>query len=403
MTVTLARAEAPEVSVLIVTYGGWDLARQALEAVRDHTRRPSEVIVVDNASPDGTGERLRTEVRGATVVLNGRNVGFGPAVNQAAALARGRYLALLNSDALVRPGWLEPLVERLQGDPTVGAVVSRLLNADGTVQEAGSLLWSDGSTLAFGAGAAGGDPAYRFARTVDYGSAACLLIRRSVFLDVGGFDPAYVPAYCEDVDLCLALRELGLRTVYEPRSDVVHVRFGSTDASAAAGLIEANREVLRHRRAGALARQVAPPGPHHPHREVAGRDAHAHDRVLVVADRAPRTLLLALAAAFPDGRVTVLSTGGPPDPETADELARAGVEVAFPDDLERWFGARLFHVSAAVAVGPELPAAVAELLRRTQPQAPVIESGPRPDPSAVIERLGAVGVVADAGGPRRGP
>jgi GT2 family glycosyltransferase len=393
MTLSLARADPPEVSVLMVTYGGGDLARRALEAIGEHTERPFEVIVVDNASPDGTGEVLERQVRGATVVRNRRNVGFGPAVNQAAALARGRYLALLNSDALVRPGWLEPLVARLEADPTAGAAVSRLLNGDGTVQEAGSVLWSDGSTLAVGAGASADDPAYLFARTVDYGSAACLLIRRSVFLEAGGFDPAYAPAYCEDVDLCLALRRRGLRTVYEPRSEVVHVRFGSTDASAAARLIEAHREILRRRWADVLAGQVAPADADHPHREMAARDGDAHDRVLVVGDRPPGPLVTALAGAFPRARITLLAPAA--DPRAIEELGEARVEVAQPaPGLGAWFEARLFHLSAVVAVGP-VPAEVGQQLRRTQPQAAVVEVGEAPDPAAVVADLASVGMVPE--------
>lgn len=373
MTVVLARAERPLVSVLLVTYGGWEWARKALEAVRDHTTLPYEVVVVDNASPDGTGRRLGTEVAGATVVLNSRNVGFGPAVNQAAALARGGYLALLNSDALVRPGWVEPLIAALESDPGAGAAVARLVNLDGSVQEAGSVLWSDGSTLAVGAGAGADDPAYRFRRLTDYGSAACMVLRRSDFLAVGGFDPAYLPAYCEDVDLALTLGHRGLHMVYEPRAEAVHVRFASTDERRAARLIEANRTILRRRWERELRSRVPPPDADHPHRLIAGRDAPTPDRVLVVGEAPPRGLLLHLAAAYPAGRITSLSIADPLEGAVVDELVAAGVEVAGTEgDLAAWFDARLFHVSAAVVLGPAAFAAVGAELARTQPHAPLI-------------------------------
>jgi GT2 family glycosyltransferase len=379
----LPRTERPVVSVLMVTYGGWELARKALEGLRDHTEVPYEVVIVDNASEDGTGRRLEAEVVGATLVLNDRNVGFGPAVNQAAALARARYLALLNPDALVRRGWLEPLIQALERDPGTGAAVARLVNLDGTVQEAGSLLWSDGSTLAFGAGADPSDPAFRFRRSTDYGSAACMLVRRADFLAVGGFDPDYLPAYCEDVDLALSLRRRGLRTVYEPRSEAVHVRFGSSDEGRAARLIQANREILRRRWPEDLRKRLPPADEDHPHRLVAARDAQAVDRILVAAGALAGPVLLELGAAYRRGRVTYVATGGPPDGPTMEELLDAGVEVAgSPDDLGRWFHLRLFHASAAVVLGTEAFGAVAGHLRRTQPQAPILyDLGTAPVPS----------------------
>lgn len=386
----------PEVSILMVTYGGYELARRALSAVVEHTPVPFEVVVVDNASPDGAGERLRRELDGATVVLNDRNVGFGPGVNQAAALARGRYLVLLNSDALVRPGWLEPLVETIEVVPAAGAVVSCLLNEDGTVQEAGSILWADGSTLALGAGAAPEDPVHRFRHTVDYGSAACMLIRRSTFLDLGGLDPAYLPAYCEDVDLALRLRQRGLRTVYEPRSEVLHVRFGSSDESAAARLIERNREVLRARWKDVLAGHLPPADDDHPHRLVAARDAHVPDRLLVVAARPPRDLLRRLARALPEALITSLSTLEAAPPDAARELADAGIEVSAPPaEPEVWFRARLFHFAAVVVVGAP-PPRIAGAIDDTQPQAPAI---PVPGDDAgsahgLVERLAGVGVAS---------
>jgi O-antigen biosynthesis protein len=360
--IRLPQAERPLVSVIVVTFGGWDLVERALRALADHTSLPFETIVVDNGSPDGTGDRVREEVTGARVLLNGRNVGFGPANNQGAGMARGRFLVLLNPDALVRPGWLPPLVEVLEEDPRAGAVVPLLLNEDGTVQEAGSLLFSDGSTLALGAGADASDPAYRFRRVTDYGSAACLAMRRSDFAAVGGFDPAYLPAYVEDVDLQLALRAQGLRTVYQPRSEVVHARFSAAGRTEGDRLIERNREVLRRRWAAALA-ELPPPVPALDSPVVvAARDRKAVDRVLVVGEA--DGILTALADRFPEGRITGLGTV--PDPG----LLALGIEVLpFPEDPDGWFRARRFHYSAAILLGPGAQARSGGHLDEHQPQA----------------------------------
>lgn len=393
--VALSPSASPLVSILIVTYGGWEWCRRALEAVARHTDLPHEVIVVDNASPDGTGRRLVDDVRGATVMLNPRNVGFGPAVNQAAAAARGRFLALLNPDAEVQPGWLPPLLESLERRIDVGAVVGRLLNVDGSLQEAGSLVWSDGSTLALGAGEDPADPAHRFPFSPDYGSAACLVIRRATFLEVGGFDPAYLPAYCEDVDLALRLGDHGLRVRYEPRCTVVHGRFAASGERGAARLIERNREILRSRWGHALGARVPPSDPDHTHRVTAARDAAALDRLLVVGRPTPRAALLALAARFPDDRVTWLATGTAPDGAAIDELARAGVEVASPDRPEAWLEDRLFHFSAVVLLGAEAAAALGRGVEWSQPQAELVYAfdGPAAGPA---ERGAEVSAVARA-------
>jgi O-antigen biosynthesis protein len=383
-------SSTPEVSVLVVTYGGWEWTERALRSLREHTGVGYEVVIVDNDSPDDTPIRLRREVRGARVVLNESNEGFGPANNAAAELARGEVLVLLNPDALVRPGWLPPLLETL-GDPGVGAVVPRLLNLDGTVQEAGSLVWAEGSTEAVGAGAPADDTVHRFRRTTDYGSAACLAIRRDTFLAVGGFHPGYVPAYCEDVDLALSLRARGLSTVVDPRSDVVHVRFGAVGEGTAARLIRQNRKLLMERWGHELADRPPPFRADRPHRLWAGRDREAVERFLVIAETPDRLLLMGLVRAQPMSRVTSLSRSGAGTPQLLD----AGIEdVRFPDDLGGWLRDRRFHYSAVVVVGSR-PEGLGALLEDSQPQAEVIETSAQADPGRVLSLLERSGIFPE--------
>ncbi|HYA00338.1 MAG TPA: glycosyltransferase family 2 protein, partial [Candidatus Binatia bacterium] len=118
--------------------------------------------------------------------------------------------------------WLRALVEVAESAPRIGAVGSRLLDPDGTLQEAGSILWSDGSTQPVGRGLPAGNTKYERVRDVDYCSACGLLVKREAWEAVGGFDERYHPAYYEDVDLCLSLRAHGYRTVYAPEARVVH-------------------------------------------------------------------------------------------------------------------------------------------------------------------------------------
>jgi GT2 family glycosyltransferase len=364
----LPPAADPILSVVMVTYGGWDWPLRALAALEEHTLVPFEAICVDNASWDGTGELLEDLVDGVRLVRNRRNLGFAGAANQAAELARGDYLCFLNPDCLVTPGWFRPLRDALSRRG-VAAVIPRFLDPDGRLQEAGSVVDSQGWTEAVGRGAHADDPAYLFPRVVDYGSGACLVIRRQAFFAVSGFDPAYFPAYCEDVDLSFRLAARGLRTMYEPRSSVVHAGTVSTNNVTRDRLIERNRRLLLERWGERLAdRPPLTELDERPGRFLALRDALTPDRVLVIPNgdlelaKGARARASHMAGRWPDARVTLVESA--PD-GSLEELLAAGVEVVTPLDLGGWLEARRFHYSAVLGGGPELE----EVLERAQPQA----------------------------------
>ena len=372
------RVERPIVSVVMVTYGRWDWITRAFDALVKHTPPIYEVIVVDNASPDGTGERLAASLTGARLIRNEKNFGFGAGVNIGASHSAGRFLCILNSDALVQPGWLEPTLELLERDASVASVVPRYLSLDGTLQEAGALVSGDGTTVALGAGE---DPEafeYRFPREVDYGTAACMLVRRSAFVEVGGFDPAYPMGYCEDVDFGFRLQEKGLRTVYEPRSRVAHAGGASSTPWEIERLVGLNTRVLRARWPHKLARRpsLAERGAH-PYRVIAARDAEINDRVLVVAREVPPGegsragwLLARLVSRWPNARVTLLAADAARAGEFAPAWLEQGIEVACaPADANRWFRERLLHESVVIVMGAACAAAFGADVRTTQPQA----------------------------------
>jgi O-antigen biosynthesis protein len=375
----------PAVSIVIVTYGQRDLVERSLQAIQRNTEPPYEVVVVDNASPDGTAEFLASEVNGAQLLLNEENEGFLLGSNRGAEAARARYLCFLNSDAFVEPRWLPPLLEMFDRWPAVGAVVPLMLNPDGTVQEAGSVVDYLGWALAFGDGKDSDRFEYRFTREVDFGSAACLVTPRSVFGDVGAFDPVYAPAYFEDVDYCFKLKARGLRTMYEPRSQVVHVRSATASTKGAQQLTERNRSTFFERWNERLAtRPRLRELPTHPHRLAAARDAEAIDRILVIDDRVPHfdrgsgdtrmsRLLADLANLYPDGRITLVAADGRRADRYAPPLLKRGIEVACPPvDWRQWFELRPFHYSVVIVSRAVNFERFGELLRQTQPQALVV-------------------------------
>src|SRR5579885_3269240 len=121
------RCDAPEVSVVVVTYNAWEWTERALRALIDTTEAAYELVVIDNASRDETPQRL-AEIDNARVVHESVNRGFGVAANLGAIMSRAPRVLLLNSDAMVQPGWLPPLLDVLDGEDDVAAVGSRLDN-----------------------------------------------------------------------------------------------------------------------------------------------------------------------------------------------------------------------------------------------------------------------------------
>ena len=370
---------APLVSVVMITYGGDRWIRPAVDALAANTDARYELIIVDNNSPQST-RTLLSGLSGATVILNDRNIGFGPGANQGVLHATGRYVCILNSDAFVEPGWLPPLLECLEEDPLAGAAVPALIHLDGRLQEAGGVVGCDGSTRALGDGDDPESLPYRFRRYVDYGSAACLVMRRSVFAQIGGFDPAYPMGYCEDVDLCFALRELGLRTVYEPRSRVVHVRWGSSSRVEAERRVFANQPILLARWRERLAGRPSFAQPPFPAYDVLqARDADALDRILIVTDSAwgwPGSLSQRLqdiatemVRSWPDTRVTMLLGEAEISSPLAASLLHARIELACEPDWSTWFEARRYHYSAVLVSGPGAFERFDALIAATQPQA----------------------------------
>ncbi len=220
---------AAEVSIVIPVLERVDRLSACLRSLAAlNPLQVHEVIVVANGTPESALAMLPEPSR-LVIVPSSVNLGFAGGCNWGARFARGRHLVLLNDDTEVEPGWLHALVKVAETDPRIGAVGSRLLEPDGTLQEAGSVLWSDAGTYQVGRGLPAGSGAFDRVRNVDYCSACGLLVRRSAWDAVGGFDEGYFPAYHEDVDLCLALLSHGFRTVYAPQARLRHYRGASLE------------------------------------------------------------------------------------------------------------------------------------------------------------------------------
>jgi GT2 family glycosyltransferase len=223
--------DAPAISVIVLAWRLTEPLVACVAAVRAQRGAPvTEVIVVVNG-PDPDVRAAAARSGADRVVESPVNLGFGGGVGLGVAEAHGSSLVFLNDDATPQPGWLAALAGRAAADPSIGAVASLLVEADGTLQEAGSRVLRGGGTRQWGRGLSRQEAEAEgllTARDIDYGSAAALLVRREAFEAVDGFDPRYEPAYYEDVDLQLRLRSAGWRVVLEPTAVVVHVSGGST-------------------------------------------------------------------------------------------------------------------------------------------------------------------------------
>lgn len=195
-----------------------------------------ETILVDNASSDGSAGMVRERFPWVRLVENGENVGFARANNQGIALAQGRYVLLLNSDTVLRPGALEALVAFMDAHPAAGACGARLLNADGTLQPAAHPMLTPGRELwrllfLERIRPRATYPMHRWdivtPRRVEVIKGAALLLRRAALDQVGPLDEGYF-MYTEEVDLCYRLAAAGWELWYMPAAEVVHYGGSST-------------------------------------------------------------------------------------------------------------------------------------------------------------------------------
>lgn len=341
---------SPRATIVIPSLRQAHLLYQTLESLlATFAEEPFELVIVDNAS-DGETQALLDRLRNVRVQRNERNLGFGAACTIGARLACAPYVCFLNNDTMVTPGWLQALVATLEREHDCGAVGSRLIHTDGRLQEAGGTIWRDGSGWGYGRGLDPTAPEVSYRREVDYCSAASLLVRRDLFLELGGFDERYAPAYYEDTDLCLGIWAAGGRVVYEPRSTVFHLEFGSSGEARAVELHRRNQQRFAAKWGHLLGERPAPAFENLPR----ARDRRAGRRVLVADDRVPNS---GRGSGFPRARallealvqlgfvVTFMPTTDPTpyEPETS-ELQQLGVEVLH--------GARDIH--ATLAERPEL-------------------------------------------------
>ena len=212
----------PKVSIIIPVYNEFHYTYCCLKSILRNSGDVSyEVIIANDCSTDLTRD-IKKIVDNINVVTTKENVRFLLNCNNAAKYAKGKYIIFLNNDTQVQENWLKPLVELIESDDKIGMVGSKLIYPDGMLQEAGGILWRDGSAWNYGNRKNPSDPEYNYVKEADYISGAAIMIRKNLWNKIGGFDQNFAPAYYEDTDLAFEVRKHGYKVMYQPLSMVVH-------------------------------------------------------------------------------------------------------------------------------------------------------------------------------------
>lgn len=220
--VVFPKVENPEVSIIIPVYNQIHYTYACLKSILENSKDVSyEIIIANDCSTDVTTE-INKFVENITVVTTKENLKFLRNCNNAAKYAKGKYILFLNNDTQVQENWLRPLIDLIEKDDSIGMVGSKLVYPDGRLQEAGGIIWDDASGWNYGRLSNPQDPEFSYVKECDYISGASIMIKHSLWKEIGGFDERFVPAYYEDSDLAFEVRKRGYKIMLQPLSIVVH-------------------------------------------------------------------------------------------------------------------------------------------------------------------------------------
>lgn len=235
----------PLVSIIIPCFNQFKYTFKCINSIYHNTQSSVtyEIILVDDYSSDKTKE-IESHFPNITVIRNSKNRGFLKNINHAAKHAAGKYLLLLNNDTIVLENWLSSMLDAFQNFEGVGVVGSKLIFPNGMLQEAGGYVTKDQHFGNYGKFKSIFDPRFNYIREVDYVSGACLMIKTELWKDLEGFDEIYLPAYFEDTDLCMRVRQKGHKVIYTPFSNIIHfesISYGMNPTSGKQKQMEKNQ------------------------------------------------------------------------------------------------------------------------------------------------------------------
>jgi GT2 family glycosyltransferase/glycosyltransferase involved in cell wall biosynthesis len=370
---------SPAVSIVIPVYNHFAHTRTCLESLAANPGSIGfEVIVVDDCSSDATPELL-PRIGGIRVLRNAQNLGFIGACNAGLAAARGDYVVFLNNDTAVQPGWLEALVSTFTSRPDCGLAGAKLVYPDGRLQEAGGIVFNDGSGWNYGRFGDPADAACNYVREVDYCSGAAIMLRRDLLAELGGFDPLYAPAYYEDTDLAFRVRARGLKVYYQPAAVVVHFEGVSSGTDTSSGVKRyqvVNQQKFLDRWRDVLASHPAPGTP-----IPIAREHRVRGRVLVIdactptpdQDSGSVRMVNTMRALIDLGwKVAFVAENRAWDPKYTPPLQQLGVEMLYHPwfaDAPKWLAEHGDEIDCVVLSRHYVAAPLIDVLKAYAPRA----------------------------------
>lgn len=286
-TLSVPASNYPSISVIVIsTMPEYLLA--CLRTLQEQRFEEMEIILVDNApsgAPIGTstGEmtRLLGRVQGVRIIRGSEGAPFVQSVNRAAQESRGEFLLLLSPGLQMQLGAMRAALDTIRTSTDIGAVGAKLVLANGTIHEAGSIFWQEGSFTAYGRGEDALAPAYNFRRRVDSCSEIFLLTRKNVWNRLGGLDETFARSRGEVMDYCARLWERGLQVVYEPSATGIYYKLGDADPGSSPGIQGQVLFSLRH------AKLLSDHAHNQRSSQLAARSSDDRTRVLILDDCAP--------------------------------------------------------------------------------------------------------------------
>lgn len=231
-----------DASIIVISYNKLPYTRLCLESLLESRPRPTQIVVVDNGSQDGTVGYLEDEFPGLLdeagvnflLLCNTRNMGAPTARNQALEVVKGQYIAFMDNDAAVRSrGWLQILRDTLEQKDDIGIAGPKLVFpfAPYNIEFAGAAISPNGRAQYRGRGQPIDAPQFNQPEEVQCLISACWLMKRAIYEQIGGLDEIFNPAQYEDLDFCYRAREAGWRVWYQPAAEMYHYENVTLDGS----------------------------------------------------------------------------------------------------------------------------------------------------------------------------
>lgn len=222
----LGKDDSVDVSIVVPAYNNLELSRMCLASIY-YAISPSdnicfEVIYADDCSEANVISEVKSQFSNIVVTKTEANTGFIINTNNGVSVATGKFLVLLNNDAVVMPLWLDGLLQVIQSSDTCYVAGSKMLYSDGSLQEAGASLFTDGRSCNQGRGANPVSSEWNYVREVDYISFASVIVRKEFWDNQGGLSTEYGIGYFDDSDFCMRVRQAGGVVLYAPESEIVH-------------------------------------------------------------------------------------------------------------------------------------------------------------------------------------